>query len=210
MNQCELQLTFAHIKQHSVNRTTRAQRCFERTPPRHTCVSLLHEVKFCLGSEVGHTAVAPLHVPSLAHSDSRLQLSLAPLYAHCSVQHGPWLGLEGKDRIKGQAPIQCHRRQTPNRKGGNVSRTCTVCRAEVCTFCPPLRWRYSSRGLCTGHCSRSHIALRLPQVHFHILAGQILCTGTNRHEVRRPESESWGKKARQKDRERREEWEREK
>lgn len=114
-------LTLVHIKQHSANRTTRAQCCFERTPPRQTCVSLLQDVKFSLGSEVGQRAVTPLHMPSMAHSESRLQLSLAPLKVHCSVQHGPWLGLEGRERIKGQAPIQCHLLQTPNRKGGNVT-----------------------------------------------------------------------------------------
>lgn len=154
---------------------------FERTPARQTCVSLWQTVKFSFGSEVGHRAVPPLHMPSLAHSDSRLQLSLEPLKVHCSVQHGPWLGLWGKNRwIKVNQrlnDIYCEL-QTEREETSHL--TCTVYRAEVCTFCPPLHWHYSSRGLCTDHCSHSRTALQLPQVHFHILAVQILCTGTHR------------------------------
>lgn len=153
---------------------------FERTPPRQTCVSLWQTVKFSFGSEVGHRAVPPLHMPSLAHSDSCLQLSLEPLKVHCSVQHGPWLGLWGKNRIQVNQQLNDIYCELQTEREETSHLTCTVYRAEVCTFCPLLHWHYSSRGLCTDHCSHSHTALQLPQVHFHILAVQILCTGTYR------------------------------
>lgn len=74
------------------NWATKVQRR-QHTPLRQTCVSELQEVKFSFGSEAGHSAVAPLHLPSLAQSESSLHLSLVPLNEHVSVQHGPWLGL---------------------------------------------------------------------------------------------------------------------
>lgn len=67
---------------------------FQLTPLRHTWVPELQEVKFSFGSEAGHRAVAPLHMPSLAHSESSLHFSVVPLNVHSAVQHGPWLGLE--------------------------------------------------------------------------------------------------------------------
>lgn len=38
--------------------------------------------------------MAPLQVPSLAHSESSLHLSFVPLNVQAAVQQGPWLGLE--------------------------------------------------------------------------------------------------------------------
>lgn len=59
-----------------------------------TCVFLLHTVKFSLGSDIGQRALTPLHIPSLAQSESFRHLSVLDLKSHWGVQHGPWLGLE--------------------------------------------------------------------------------------------------------------------
>lgn len=67
-----------------------------------TCVSAWQEVKFSFGAEVGHWAVAPLHAPWKAHSDSGLHFSSGPLKVHSAEQHGPWVGLWGKRQIYNQ------------------------------------------------------------------------------------------------------------
>lgn len=59
-----------------------------------TWVFLLHTVKFSLGSDIGQRALTPLHIPSLAQSESLRHLSVLDLKSHWAVQHGPWLGLQ--------------------------------------------------------------------------------------------------------------------
>lgn len=62
-----------------------------------TWVFLLHTVKFSLGSDIGQRALTPLHIPSLAQSESFRHLSVLDLKSHWAVQHGPWLGLQRND-----------------------------------------------------------------------------------------------------------------
>lgn len=139
-----------------------------------TCVSAWQEVKFGFGSEAGHRAVAPLHFPSSAHSDTCLQLSSAPLKVHSPVQHGPWLGLQ-KYRINSQTNVMLlttkyvlnNFKKHPKLYTKMLHVTCRFCQVGVCIFCPPLHWRCSSRSLYTDHCSRSRTVLQLPQAHYH-------------------------------------------
>lgn len=151
----------------------------QHTPLRQTCVSEWQEVKFFFGSEAGHRAVPPLHMPSLAHSDSNLHFSFVPLKVHSGVQHGPWLGLQNRNyrsKVKQQAILTAifgaqsffTNYRTVQRKSCSSHLTCRFYQVGVCTFCPPLHWRCSSRGLCTDHCNRSHTLLQLPLVHYHI------------------------------------------
>lgn len=55
------------------------QRCPRLTPLRQTWVSPWQAVKLALGSDVGHWALTPLHMPWWAHSDSSRHFSLRPL-----------------------------------------------------------------------------------------------------------------------------------
>lgn len=78
------------IPNHKIKKNT-------HTPLRQTCVFEWQAVKFSLGSEVGHCAVAPLQKPSRAHSDESLHCSPVPLKPQVAVQQGPWLGLQKKN-----------------------------------------------------------------------------------------------------------------